>query len=211
MTALLTLCRQVHDDVATILYGENVFIFHFSGIDLDDWSRLDDQAKFHALGFDVFAERYWPLIRKLWIVIGYGTVDWRTGKGDGIFRSLRPLSGDHHYHISSPREKQGSEHEVAAKLAEDRSIALRVIKRVWPEDSCGILLNVEKKLSVELNGGQLKRCKESEENDGGNEVPWIKWSKEDWPASISTIWTLTNEKDSQQHVGKELRRISWSH
>ena len=214
VTALLTSCRQIHDDVAAILYGENIFVFHFSGLNLDGWSRVNDQAKFQALGFNVFAERYWPLIRRLWIVVGYGTVDWRTGRGDGIFRSLRSLSAGYHYHTTSlraPRETQCAKHEVAAKLAEDQRIALKVINCVWPEDSTGIMVNVEKKLRFDLIGGQLKRCKGSRKDNGDDEVPWMEWSKEDWPASLSTVWTLTTENDAQQHVRKELRRISWSH
>ena len=67
---LLLICRTLHDDAATILYGENVFVFHISGLERDLNDRLyrcKGWERHQILGLDVFSERYWPLVRRLWV------------------------------------------------------------------------------------------------------------------------------------------------
>ena len=67
----LLLCRQIHDEAAAVLYGENIFIFHLTVV-----------SQGPILFFQWLAPRYVRLLRKIYIRTGFNVDTYNSGCGD---------------------------------------------------------------------------------------------------------------------------------
>lgn len=103
---LLLTSRQNHDEAASVLYGENTFTFHISGLAEGPISFLR-----------WLAPRYVRLLRRVYIRTGYRVESY----------GFRPE------HIFGDREYiEPSDEAIQAKAAHDLAVSVTLMKQAWP-------------------------------------------------------------------------------
>ena len=102
---LLLVCRQFHDEVAAVLYGENTFAFHLSGLSVGPVAFLES-----------LSPRYVQLLTKVYIRTGYVAAD------QGLSYSIPAATSD----STAAQEKK--------LIDQRRQLALStvLVKEAWP-------------------------------------------------------------------------------
>ena len=103
---LLLTCRQIHEEAAATLYGENTFAFHISGLS-------DGPIAF----LEWLAPRYVRLLRRVYIRTGYSVDTYG-------FRPESPLHGRSH---AEPTLEQQQ-----IKASRDLAVSVALMKQAWP-------------------------------------------------------------------------------
>ncbi|KAL9638464.1 MAG: hypothetical protein Q9164_001543 [Protoblastenia rupestris] len=193
----------VHDEVAAILYRENVFGFHISGLGVEKWvdiylnstSREDN----HPFGVSVFAPRYRPLVKKIWVrtehqVHDCGGRDWGEGRR---MHARDPYPIDH---TTAALYEKGKELEIILKKADDLAASMALMKCVWRDELFGIGVNTTDVVVL--------RCGKYNERREGRER-WRDWREEDWPAGGGHLWKMVVIGDGERGIRREFRRVVW--
>ena len=104
---LLLTSHRIHDEVATVLYGENTFAFHISGL-----------AEGPIWFLEWLAPRYIRLLRKVYIRTGYhvDTYGFREDPPAMSHRSFEPTS-----------------EAAQVKAARDLAVSTALMKQAWPK------------------------------------------------------------------------------
>ncbi len=103
---ILLICRQVHDEAAQVLYGENVFAFHISVL-----------SQGPVLFFQRLARKYMVLLRKVYIRTGFNVdtydfdYDDRVGRRHGRYQPSALMD---------------------AQVAKDLVVSTALLKQAWP-------------------------------------------------------------------------------
>ena len=100
------LCR--HDEGAAILYGENTFAFHISGL------ATDGKIAF----LEYLAEKYVRLLKKVYIRTGYG-IDTYGLRSDFHSAELR-------------KDESPTPEQVQRKIGRDLAVSMALLKEAWP-------------------------------------------------------------------------------
>ena len=104
---LMQTSHQIHDEVASVLYGENTFSFHISGL-------AEGPIRF----FEWCPPRYIRLLRKVYIRTGYN-VDTYGFRSQSRFMENSPIEQQ------SPAQKQ-------IRTARDLAMSVKLMKQAWP-------------------------------------------------------------------------------
>ncbi|KAL9131420.1 MAG: hypothetical protein Q9217_000634 [Psora testacea] len=200
---LLLTCRIIHDEVAAILYGENVFGFHVSGLGIERWTKPYQikvwETENYAFGFSVFARRYYPLIQKVWVRTGYSVEDWggrNWAEGVSMHRQYQ-YSIDH---TIAPAHEKGTQDDVRIKKAHDLAASVALMKWWWPVEKYGIYINTTDVVTMKY--GIFDEGVEAKQR-------WKDWKKVDWPASGGELWKLVVIEQDSGEIRREFRRVVW--
>ena len=185
-------------------------MIRISGLELED--SCSYSAKHRSLGLHVFAEKYWPLVRKLWVLTGYGEFHvggriWTQGD-DGT--PLAEAWGPVPHHVGAHASERGSKKEIDMKIEEEKAAALELVRWVFKEDLYGIGVNATKKAIVSIPTGEVDLGQMTRITRQQMPTYWRYWAKKDWPASLSFLWTLVRtEGELGTEPCRELRRVVW--
>lgn len=186
---LLLTCRAIHDDVAAILYGENVFVFHISGLNTEEMWWLSDRKRHRALGLHIFSERYWPLVRRLWVWTGHGVPQ------NGLCDEASRMNQEDRIKVTELHRAS-----IAAKLRQWKQISKGLMEWIQPHDQEGFIVNTED--HVGLHAGQsLEKWQ--------NVALWMDWQQKDWPTSLNIVWKLMIIEEDGEVIRREFRRVVW--
>ena len=193
---LLLTCHFIHDDVAAILYGENRFIFHISGLNIEHLWCLDDRARHRALGLHIFSEKYWPLVRNLWVWTGYAILD-------KCFFEEHTRSKLNH---ERERTEMSQAHPKSRAIVCERFISSWMTARdlmvgAWPKER-GVTVN-----TMDVVESQLREDGKHRERHG--DLSWSGDARSNWPASVVQAWELVIIEAEDKEYRREFRRCSW--
>ena len=107
VTPLLLTCWQVHEEAVTVLYGENTFAFHISGL---------EPGPVFFLAW--LAPRYVKLLRRVYIRTGY----------HADTQSFHPGF----LHATSVTATEPPPRRIKDKAAHDLAVSVALMKQAWP-------------------------------------------------------------------------------
>lgn len=131
---LLLLCSRIHDEAAAVLYGENTFAFHISGL-----------AEGPLAFFEWLAPRYVRLLRKVYI---------RTGYHVDTYGYQQESTRMHAQHIEPTPEM------IQFRASRDLRISMALMKQAWPPNH-RVFVNKDETIlySSQLDNEIVKRQK----------------------------------------------------
>ena len=196
----------VHNDVSTILYGENVFVFHISSLGAEgsvhgDPSWPQAQNTLQSFGLNVFAERYWLLLRRVIVRTGYSVVG--LPRVTSSFRWMVRLRAAEKRDLKA--QGKATQQNVDARKAHELSASAALVKAAWPPERSGIRVNERDVIAISKckRGGEGCRW-HMDEYGMVYGVDWSELSQNHWPASLGIMWKLADESNN---VRKDFRKI----
>ena len=102
---LLLVCRRFHEEVAAVLYGENTFAFHISGL-----------SKGPVAFLDRLSPRYFQLLTKVYIRTGYLAAD------QGLSYSVPAAIAD----------STGAQNKKMIDKQYQIALSIMLVKEAWP-------------------------------------------------------------------------------
>ena len=102
---LLLVCRRFHDEVAAVLYGENTFTFHISGL-----------SKGPVAFLERLSPKYVQLLTKVYILTGYVAAD------QGLSYSVPAATAD----------SIGAQDKILIDQRRQVALSTMLVKEAWP-------------------------------------------------------------------------------
>ena len=175
------MCRQIHDEAAAVLYGENTFAFHISGL-------ADGPIAF----LEWLSEKYVRLLRRVYV---------RTGYDVDTYGFSRDRYRDRFEGRDGGEGEDGGGKDVGPTMAEQKrmrevcglAMSVRLMKQAWPV-GYGIVVKRDEVVfyeeTVDWEVGRNRRVNE-------------------WPVGGYHLWKMFVRNEGNGEVRREFKRIEW--
>ena len=169
--------------------------------------HLQTQDLLQNLGGGIFAERYRPLLRRVFVRTGYPAIGLRRSNYDAHSYSIEMRQRLVDLRAMQSQGKPSQE-DVDARMAHELATSAALVRAAWPDERCGIRVNeTDVVVSLKCRVGCDGRCGRRDEYAMVYGVDWAELSEKYWPASVGIVWKMVAYVDGESMERKEFRRV----